>query len=106
MINGRQAIARATRIIKETPNNAGDWVAKGRTLGELGKHNEALECFQAALEVDPTFVKAHFYKGIALHKLKRVGEAKESWRTFVRLAPPEEISRIEPARKWITETQE
>jgi molecular chaperone DnaK len=100
--NARECAERA-RIATESPKSAEDWVAKGRMLGELGKHEEALECFQGALEAYPTFARAYFYKGIALDKLKRVEEAKESWRAFVRIAPPEEISRIELARKWIAD---
>jgi len=90
------------RTIEKAPRNAGEWVIKGRTLGRLGKNEEALRCFEKALELDPNLVKVYFYKGVALYKLERHKKAKESWQKFVECASPDEITNIELARKWMS----
>jgi tetratricopeptide (TPR) repeat protein len=34
------------------------WYSKGIVIAQLGKYNEAVECFDKALEIDPQFVDA------------------------------------------------
>ena len=42
---------------------------KGNALNYLGRHDEAMKCFDKAIELDPSFLYAHNGKGIALNAL-------------------------------------
>jgi tetratricopeptide (TPR) repeat protein len=52
-------------------------VMKGQILSEMDELEEAIECIDRALEVDPNFGLAHFAKGITLQRMGRLPEALE-----------------------------
>ena len=52
-----------------------DWSNKGMALDELGKHSEAIVCFNQALEINPKYEGAWNSKGLALKKLGNLEEA-------------------------------
>jgi tetratricopeptide (TPR) repeat protein len=54
-----------------------DWIDKGNTLEEIGKHKEAIECFDKAIEIDEKKLHAWFSKGIVLQTLRKHKEAIE-----------------------------
>jgi len=43
----------------------------------LGKLNEAIECFDKALEINPNHIYARFFKSITLGDLGKYKEAKD-----------------------------
>ena len=53
------------------------WNNKGTALNKLGKHTEAIECFDKVLEIDPKYVEAWNNKGISLYKLGKYYEAQK-----------------------------
>lgn len=65
------------------------WIRKGRALNDNGKHQEAIECYDAVLRINPCHHQIWSFKGNALLKLERLQEAKEAFAHFVRFAPPE-----------------
>jgi Flp pilus assembly protein TadD len=48
---------------------------KGIVLGNQGKYNEAIKCFDEAIRLDPKDVDAWNNKGIVLGALGRISEA-------------------------------
>lgn len=65
------------RIIEKTPEELDVWELdnKGATLSELGRLQEAVACFEKALEINPRFADAWSNKGNALTNLGRHQEA-------------------------------
>jgi protein O-GlcNAc transferase len=51
----------------------------GNALRDLGKHLEALGCYDRALALEPNYPEAHFNRGLTLQDLKRYGEAVASY---------------------------
>lgn len=56
---------------------AGAWLNKGTSLHELGKYEDALECFDKALELNSRISLAWLNKGGSLYRLGRHDEAIE-----------------------------
>jgi predicted O-linked N-acetylglucosamine transferase (SPINDLY family) len=48
---------------------------------------QALNCFERALDIQPHFVEAHLNKGVCLHHLGQTKEAKISYKNAIRLRP-------------------
>jgi len=65
------------RIKEETPQELEAWeiVNKGVALGNLGKFDEAIVCFDRALEINPEYAEAWYNKGFALGNLGKFDEA-------------------------------
>ena len=60
-------------------------IYKGLSLAELGRHAEAIDCYDRGLEIDPKDHFAYSNKGISLDMLGRHDEAKKCF---------EEVGRI------------
>ncbi|MBI4972223.1 MAG: tetratricopeptide repeat protein [Candidatus Omnitrophica bacterium] len=52
-----------------------EWSNKGVSLSRLGRHQEAIACYDMAIEIDPEYVEAWHNKGSAWGKLGRYQEA-------------------------------
>ena len=63
----------APRKIKEV--DVSELNNKGNALAKLGRHNEAIICYDKALEINPGFAEAWYNKGITLAALGRQNEA-------------------------------
>jgi tetratricopeptide (TPR) repeat protein len=55
-------------------NDAVEWHNKGLSLNNLGRHNEAITCYDKALEINPNYINAWGNKGNSLCYLKRYDE--------------------------------
>jgi len=64
-----------------------DYFNKGGALGDLGRHDEALEMFDKAIEINPQFDKAYYNKGLALGNLGRCEEAIEMFDKTIEINP-------------------
>ena len=60
-----------TKLIEYQPDSARAWHAKANALETLGKYEEALKCYDAALKCDEGDAECWFNKGVALKKLGR-----------------------------------
>ncbi len=66
---------------------AWEWSNKGISLYALGRNEEALHCFDRALEIDPRFAQAWSNKGISLAALGRNEEAPHCFDRALEIDP-------------------
>ena len=59
--------------------NAQFFINEGISLYNLKKFNEALECFDEAIKINPQFEDAQSDKGVALGKLDHYDKAMECY---------------------------
>ena len=64
------------RILGRYPLDTGAYNNKGRALAEMGNVQAAVECYDAAMEIDPKYYESHFNKGVLLAKL---GDYQTHW---------------------------
>lgn len=65
----------------------GALIGLGQVRAHLGRHEEALDRFEAAIEVDPNRPEAHFARGLALEALGRPDDALAAYFRSVELDP-------------------
>ena len=63
------------------------WNNKGIALGELKRYEEAIECFDKAIELNPNDPWYWYNKGVALSELKRYEEEIECYDRAIELDP-------------------
>lgn len=89
-----EAIAAYQAVLKREPNNVDATTHLGLILAVGGgpEHaDRALEIFDRALAIDPSYLPALLYRGQVLYEAKHdVAGAVRSWEKFVALAPPGE----------------
>jgi tetratricopeptide (TPR) repeat protein len=68
-------------------NSAKLWRAKGVLLGRQTRHQEALECFERAIENRSGFFSAWYHKGVALTQLERYPEAASAYERAREIVP-------------------
>ena len=89
-----EAIAAYQAVLKRDPNNVDATTHLGLILAVGGgpEHaDRALEIFDRALTIDPSYLPALLYRGQVLYEAKHdVAGAVRSWEKFVALAPPGE----------------
>ena len=59
----------------------------GLALARLGRHKEAVEYFNKALELEPDDYMFHGNMGLSLNELGRAAEAEKHFREVLRLHP-------------------
>ena len=74
-------------IASET-ESAEVWFNKGVDLYEQGKYEDALECFDKAIELDPDFSDAWYNKGLVLQYLGREEEAQKCYEEAEKITDP------------------
>jgi tetratricopeptide (TPR) repeat protein len=57
------------------PLEARHWYDKGRCFLRMGKHDDAIDCFDRSLRVDPSLTPSWLGKSMSLQLLRRYGEA-------------------------------
>jgi tetratricopeptide (TPR) repeat protein len=55
------------------------WKSKGEILYFLDRYEEAVICYDKALEIDPNYNSAYFYKGIAFQKLGKDDDTRNRY---------------------------
>jgi len=68
------------------------WFSKAISLAELEKYEEAIECYEKALEIDPYLKKVWGYKGLALAILGKYGEAINSFEKALIIDPEDKVA--------------
>ena len=70
-----------------TTDSAEAWHKRGLSLQGLGSYHQALEAFDAAIAIDPSFAEAHNCRGIVLAGLDRPEDAVTSFKKALALKP-------------------
>jgi tetratricopeptide (TPR) repeat protein len=65
-----------------------------RMLGEAGRPEKALECYNIVLMLDPANVEALVYKGTTLTELQHYDEALEAFDKILKVAPELEEANV------------
>ncbi len=78
---------------------------QGLALSALGRQEEAIACYDRALEIDPRFVVAWRNKGDVLSTLGRKEEAVQAYRRFIAHAASSYEQHIQRARELIAELE-
>lgn len=73
--------------IKLSPSDANLCMEAGQTLGQLGRHTEAAQCFADACRLSPAWGQAYFLCGAELGKAGKPGDAEREFREAARLMP-------------------
>ncbi len=60
-------------ILARNQSNVKAWNLKGYTLSRLDRYDEALVCYNRALEIDPGYYQAVYGKSAVLGKVKELG---------------------------------
>ena len=68
-------------------NKRDEWYFKGLDFGVEGKYNEAIMCYDKAIEIDPEFVYAWYNKGLALYYTGKYKEAIKCYDKAIKLDP-------------------
>ena len=65
-------------MIDIDPQDADAWCQKGVSFGLLGWLEEAVECFESAIDINSHHASSWYNKGITLLKLKHDNEAGDA----------------------------
>lgn len=63
------------------------WLNKGIELGEIGRYEEAISCFDAAIKIDEKYADAWYNKGEALFYVNQYEDALHSLDKYFQLSP-------------------
>ena len=86
-----EAIAAYQAVLKRDGNNVDAMTHLGAIVALGGHADAALETFDKALKIDPTYPPALLYKGQVLYEVKHdYAGAVKAWERFVSLVPPGE----------------
>lgn len=79
--------------IQDVPSNSDlPWYSKGAALTILGRYDEALECIDAALKINPENEIAWVNRGTALSRLGKYKEALKSFNQAIKQNPSYEVA--------------
>jgi tetratricopeptide (TPR) repeat protein len=81
-------------------NSDSAWNNKGVVLTKLGKYNEALECFDNALKLNPGVSNTWLNRGITLVKLNEYEEAMDCFDRALQLDPGNEAAKRRRNKCW------
>ena len=79
---------------KKVPLTKSNWNNKGLALSELGKHQEAIECYDNSLEINPRDISAWNNKGIALKHLGKHQEAMGCFDKALEINPRDDAASV------------
>jgi TolB-like protein/DNA-binding SARP family transcriptional activator/Tfp pilus assembly protein PilF len=82
-----QGEALIAETLRRAPNHSGAHFMMGLLLRSKGQRAEALEFYQRALEINPSFASAYAHIGHTLIQLGRSGEGLDQIRYALRLSP-------------------
>ncbi|MBI4999947.1 MAG: tetratricopeptide repeat protein [Euryarchaeota archaeon] len=107
---GPKAAAKPTQAPppKPVPKTGDTWFNRGVALEKMGKSDEAVECFDKALQENPNDAWAWFNKGTSLHRLGMMGEALRCYDKALSILPddPDVLSNKGIALRSIGRTEE
>lgn len=82
-----EQIERHRNALASRPNHADIHYRLGLLLRNRGQLDDAIACFESAVEINPSYMKALIKLGLALHEAERTDEAIEAFKKAVDLHP-------------------
>jgi tetratricopeptide (TPR) repeat protein len=79
------------------PKNPKAWYQKGTTLQRLGRNEEALDCYEKALELNPMNMYIWFSKALLLASMGKVGDAIQALDGALGVQDVPEVRKIRDA---------
>jgi tetratricopeptide (TPR) repeat protein len=76
---GSEALEHLTHACRLDPLHTDTWIALGKTHQHMGQSDEALSCFDLALEIAPGLAEAHVDRAIVL---LNQGKFREGWNEY------------------------
>lgn len=73
------------KVVETDPGFALGWFNLGTALKDLGNLEDAIACYQQAIEIEPTYAPAHQGLAVAWMKGGRIFESQESFRKAIAL---------------------
>mmetsp|Transcript_13450 Transcript_13450/g.23933 ORF Transcript_13450/g.23933 Transcript_13450/m.23933 type:complete len:431 (+) Transcript_13450:177-1469(+) len=105
-----EAEALYSKAIEHDSKNVALYGNRAMVRGSMGRFKEALEDAEAAIAVNPEWVKGYYRKATSLAGLKRFDEAKAAFEEVLNLDPKNKAAKAEldkiPARKAAHEASE
>jgi tetratricopeptide (TPR) repeat protein len=103
----REASTLYTCAVGHDPASVALWGNRSMTHAGMGMFQEALDDALKAIEVDATWAKGYFRKGMALNGLKRYREACQAFQKSLELEPSSKVSKreAEKASKLASESE-
>ena len=87
-----QVVPAIEKALRKAPGSPKLWRSKGVCLGYMLHHEEALQCFLRAVELDPTFFSAYYQLGVAYSLIGRFEPAEAAYRHALDLIPADASS--------------
>ena len=85
--NDLETVAFYEGELRENPNNAAVHTALGKVLGPMGRLDEAVLHFRAALELAPELVEAHYYLALSLLTMRELEGARREFEATLKYDP-------------------
>ena len=79
--------------IQKNERNGVQWGRKAIDLANSEKYDEALECYNKALEADPYNAKTWYNRGVLMGKLQRYEEGIQNFEKAIEINPTYEIAK-------------
>lgn len=93
-VRAEQCLRQAQTLRPDDPDVQG---ALGDVLMRQGRFEEALNCFDRTLKLDPTRIRAHGFRADCLERLHRLDEAREAIEQALALDPDQPEVRVHQA---------
>ncbi|HHO59209.1 MAG TPA: tetratricopeptide repeat protein [Thiotrichales bacterium] len=74
-------------LLRNYPQSPMLWNILGGVLTQQEKYEQAVQCCNTMLQLNPGFIQAYYNRGVALQKLGRLSEAAASLRQAIQLKP-------------------
>jgi len=99
-------LKRFDRTIKKNPNDIAAWNGKGCALIMHQRYDEAIKCFDRAIEIEPINPEWGFIwgnKGFAFEQSGRYEEAIKCYDKALEIDPDDGINKMRPSREELLE---
>ncbi len=82
-----ETIAGIKRLVEKNPDNVRIWHLLGNLYSDLGQYEEASDCLNRAIALDPNKYTYYYHLGLAMASARRYPEAIQALEKTVELAP-------------------
>jgi tetratricopeptide (TPR) repeat protein len=97
-------VGRKFEIPQVGGESAASWNNKGGSLAALGRYEEAIQCYDRALKIDPQSYKTWNNKGSALSALGRRDEALDCFNRSLAIEPRFAMASRNMSRELLLKT--